>query len=167
LKRVCLGKIVSAHGVKGLVKILPFGDDPYLIETLGPVYTDETGSGTLEIIMKNSAGNKYWLAFVKGVTERNGAEALRGTGIWVDKSTLPAIEDKHTFYHADLIGLKTIDESGAEIGEVVSVQNFGAGDLLEIRPQGRDSFYLPFNKANILEVKDQTIAVSIPEGLIT
>jgi 16S rRNA processing protein RimM len=166
LKRICLGKIVSAHGVKGLVKILPFGDDPLLIETLGPAYKKETGPDTVSITMKNSAGNKYWLASVEGVTERNGAEALRGTELWVNKDSLPAIEDKNTFYYTDLVGLKTLDEDGNEIGKVISVQNFGAGDLLEIQPTGKDSFYLPFNKENILNVQSETIHVHIPEGLL-
>jgi 16S rRNA processing protein RimM len=165
LKRVCLGKIVSAHGIKGLVKILPFGDDPYLIETLGPVFTDETGSDILDITMKNSAGNKYWLASVNGVSERNGAEALRGTELFVYRDALPETTE-NVFYYSDLIGLKTVDTSGVEIGDVVSVQNFGAGDLLEIKPEGKDSFFLPFTKDTIIKVDAEFIIISIPEGLI-
>jgi 16S rRNA processing protein RimM len=150
MKRVCLGKIVSAHGVKGLVKILPFGEDPLLIEELSPVYTGETSSDQLSITMKNSAGNKYWLAAVDGVIERDGAEALRGTEIWVNRDSLPRIENKNTYYHTDLIGLRVV-ENDKEIGEVVAVQNYGAGDLLEIRANGA-TFLFPFNNDTCPEI---------------
>lgn len=164
MKRVSLGKIVDAHGIKGLVKILPFDDQPKLIEELGPVYTNETGLNTLKITMKNSAGNKYWLASVEGVSERNGAEALKGTELFVDRDKLPETEEG-AHYFTDLEGLKVVDTDGNEIGIVSSVQNFGASDLLEIQPIGKDSFYLPMTKENVLEIGDQ-ITVSIPEGLI-
>jgi 16S rRNA processing protein RimM len=165
MKRVCLGKIVDAHGIKGLVKILPFDDQPKFIEELGPVYKNETGLDTLTITMKNSAGNKYWLAAVKGVTERDGALALRGTELFVDRDKLPQIEDEGIYYHANLEGLPVIDKEKNMIGQIVAVKNFGAGDLLEIQPPGKDTFYLPFIKQYVLEVGDKVI-VDIPEGLI-
>lgn len=163
MKRVCLGKITSAHGVKGLVKILPFGEDPLLIEELSPVYTGETSSDQISIIMKNSAGNKYWLANVEGVSERDGAEALRGTELWVNRDSLPQIENKNTYYHTDLIGLKIMD-GDREIGEVIAIQNYGAGDLLEIKSNGK-TFLFPFTNDTCPEinVKDgfiRTINVS-------
>jgi 16S rRNA processing protein RimM len=159
--RVCLGKITSAHGVKGLVKILPFGEDPLLIEELSPVFTGETSSDQLSITMKNSAGNKYWLASVEGVSERNAAEALRGTELWVERDALPKIEEKNTYYHTDLIGLKIIDEDDVDIGHVVSVQNYGAGDLLEISAGG-SKFLFPFTNTSCPEVnmKDRFIRTS-------
>lgn len=150
--RVCLGKIVSAHGVKGLVKILPFGDDPRLIEELGPVYTDESGSSTLSITMKNSAGHKYWLAAVEGITERNGAEALRGTELYIPRDRLPESSEDDGYYYTDLVGMKAMNESGNAIGEVIAVKNFGAGDLIEIQPVGGNSYYLPFDKNFIQNV---------------
>ena len=157
MKRVCLGKITSAHGVKGLVKILPFGEDPLLIEELSPLFTGETSSDQISITMKNSAGNKYWLAGVEGVSERNGAEALRGTEIWVNRDDLPKIEEKNTFYHTDLIGLKVI-ENEKEIGEVLNIQNYGAGDLLEIKANGK-TFLFPFTN-------DTCPEINIAEGFI-
>ena len=164
MKRVSLGKIVDAHGIKGLVKILPFDDQPKLIEELGPVYKNETGLDTLKITMKNSAGNKYWLAAVEGVVERDGALALRGTQLFVDRDKLPQAEEG-THYFTDLEGLPVVDTNGKEIGTVASVQNFGASDLLEIQPVGKDSFYLPITDDNVLEIGDK-ITVSIPEGLL-
>ena len=126
------------------MKILPFGDgEPTLIQTLGPVYTDATGADTLTIIMKNSAGNRYWLAAVDGVTERNGAEALRGTELFVPRDRLPDLDDDDSFYIEDLVGLSAIATDGAALGSVIAVQNFGAGDLLEIQPLNGEAYYLP------------------------
>jgi 16S rRNA processing protein RimM len=166
LKRIRIGKIANAHGVKGLVKIIPFAADPRWIETLGPVFKSETGADTLSITMKNSAGGKFWLASVEGVTERNGAEALRGTELFIERYKLPATENENTYYHADLIGLKAIDETGNEIGEIINVANFGAGDLLEIRPGAGQSFYLPFISKNVTKINEGRISVSVPEGLL-
>ncbi|MCF8495932.1 MAG: ribosome maturation factor RimM [Alphaproteobacteria bacterium] len=166
MKRICLGKIVSAHGVKGLVKILPFGEDVSLMETLSPLYKYETGNSTIAVALKNKMG-KYVLAAVEGVSERNAAEALRGTELYVDQDSLPAIEEDGAYYHGDLIGLKAVDGQGAEIGSVIAVHNFGAGDLLEIRPlQGGGDFLLPFTNANVSEISGERIVVHIPEGLL-
>ncbi|MGB4056804.1 MAG: ribosome maturation factor RimM [Alphaproteobacteria bacterium] len=151
MKRVCLGKITTAHGIKGLVKILPFGEDPLLIEDLGPMFTSETGNETLSITMKNSAGNKYWLAAVEGVTERNGAEALRGTELWIGRDTLPTIEENNTYYHTDLIGLRVM-EGNTEIGHVTNIQNYGAGDLVEIIESTGKTFLVPLTKKLFPEI---------------
>lgn len=153
MSRTCLGKITGVHGVKGLVKIQPFGEDPALIETLGPVFTSETGSETLQIALKSQKG-KEWLASIRGVSERSEAEKWVKTELWVDKARLPALEDENSFYIEDLIGLPVQDENGADIGKVVSVQNFGASDLLEIEPAAGKSFYVPLTDDYIPEIGD-------------
>ena len=163
MKRICLGKIVSAHGIRGLVKILPFGDsDPYLIEELGPVYISANGAETLSISMKNSAGNKYWLAAVDGVTERNGAEALRGTELYIPRERLPELDDPNTYYTEDLVGLRVLDTSGAVIGSVATVSNFGAGDLLEIQPIAGEAYYLPMTTAFVpaIDLSGGTVTIA-------
>ena len=66
----------------------------------------------------------------------------------------------------DLIGLKVTDETGAPIGEVIAVENFGASDLIEIQPNGADSFYLPFTDDTVIEITEDAMTVSIPDGLI-
>lgn len=152
-KRVCLGKITSAHGVKGLVKILPFGEDPSLIQSLGPAYTAADGAaqtGTLVITLKNPAG-RHLLAAIDGVTDRDAAEALRGVELYYDRALLPET-DTGEYYYDDLIGLTAI-ENGQTIGTVKAVQNFGAGDLLDIKPAaGGPSFYLPYANEYVDEV---------------
>ncbi len=150
MKRTCLGKIVSAHGVKGLVKIKPFGQDPSLIESLGAAFTSEDGDETLTVLLKNGLG-KYILAEIEGSADRNSAEALRGTELFYERALL-ADAPEDSFYYDDLVGLKVM-EDGKEIGKVIAVDNFGAGDLIEIkRTRGEEDFYLPFKDEYVPEV---------------
>ena len=160
-KRLCIAKIASAHGVKGLVKLHVFAEDVGLLN--GILFTSESGDETLPLTLKNATA-KHWLAEVENVTDRNGAEALRGTEIYIDQAALPEPEEG-AFYFSDLIGLNAIDKNGTEIGKVIAAQNFGAGDLLEIQPVGADSFYLPFNDDTVAEILTNKIIIVIPEGI--
>lgn len=163
-RRLLLGKIATAHGIKGLVKLIIYADDPHTLEKYRPLYTDEAGNKTLALTLKNPMG-KYWLAAVKGITDRNQAEALRGTELWLDRDHLPEPEDGE-YYHVDLIGLHAEDKNGINIGTVIGVSNFGAGDLLEIKPPKGISFYLTLTKENVLDIllEDGKVIVEIPDG---
>ncbi|HBR67873.1 MAG TPA: 16S rRNA processing protein RimM [Rhodospirillaceae bacterium] len=151
MKRIRLGKIAGAHGVKGLVKISYFGDDPKALGGYGPFYTAETGDEKISLTLKGASG-KHLLAAAQGVDEKNAADALNGTELWVERAALPA-PPQGQYYIEDLIGLKALDnKDGAEIGTVTAVQNFGAGDLLEIKPKGQESFFLVLTKENVPDV---------------
>ncbi|MFN3827232.1 MAG: ribosome maturation factor RimM [Micavibrio sp.] len=165
-KRICLGEISTAHGVRGLVRVRIYGDNPETLTTHGPLFTSETGSGTVTIRLKNAA-NKFWIAEVEGVSDRNTAEALRGTKLWIERSSLPDPESDDEFYYEDLVGMKVRSEAEGDIGIVIAVENFGASDLLEIRPLAGHTFYLPFVDEYIIEVNvpQKTITADIPEGL--
>ncbi len=152
MKRICLGKIVAAHGVKGLVKIRPFGDDPSLMN--GTIYTNESGKDTLHITLKNGLG-KYILAEVKDVQDRTQAEEIRGTELYVDREILPDLDEGH--YFEDLIGMSVVDKTSAAIGKVITADNFGGGDLIEIRgPKG--TFMLPFIE-DYASVQDDQVVI--------
>ena len=170
-KRLLMGKIATAHGVRGLVKLLVFAEDPRSMEKYGALYTSADGEKTVTLKLKNSLGStgtKFWLAQVEGIADRTEAEKLRGTELWLDKDKLPAIAKDNQYYIDDLIGLSVRDKSGQALGTVAAVQNFGAGDLLEIQPALGDSFYLPFTKENVLtvDIKGSAVTVHLPEGLV-
>ncbi len=156
-KRVCLGKIGTPHGIKGLVKLIPFGDDSSLIQTLGPAYTDPQSANALSVTIKSSAG-KYLIAEVEGVNSRNDAEDIRNTELYFDRDLLPKTKDDE-FYYEDLAGL-TVIENDEDIGKVKAVHNFGAGDLLEIKLKSSPPFYLPFSDDHICDI-------NIEQGIIT
>lgn len=150
--------------MKGRVKIQFLGDDPKALEKYGPLYTSETGADTVSIKLKNSLG-KFWLAEVNDIDDRDVAEKLRGTELWLERDKLPTPK-KGEYYIQDLIGLGVTDKDGKTIGRVIAFENFGAGDLLEIHPVTGQDFYLPFTKDNVLKIENGTVTVSIPDGLL-
>lgn len=142
--RICLAAVVGAHGVRGLVRLKPFTEEPESVAAYGPL-TDESGRRSFVLRLKGRVKDLL-LAEIEGVADREAAQALRGTRLCVPRSALPPPEDSEAFYHADLIGLAAEDADGRPLGRVVAVQDFGAGDLLELEaPDGR-RFHLPFTR---------------------
>ena len=125
-----LGEIGAAQGLKGEVRLRSFTEEPAAIAAYGPL-EDETGARDRDRGLRVTP--KALIVRIKGVTTREGAEALTGTKLYVPRSRLPEREEEE-WYHADLIGLAALDRDGVTIGTVVAIQNFGAGDLLEIAP---------------------------------
>ncbi len=149
-RRVLLGQITGAHGIRGDVIVRTYTADPADIATYGAL-TDKDGERptTLTIIRVSDKGV---VARVKGVTDRNGAEALKGRELYVTRSKLPKAAEAE-YYHADLIGLEAMTEDGQLFGRVAAVQNFGAGDLLEIKlSDGRGIEFIPFTNACVPDV---------------
>lgn len=165
--RLCVGEISTVHGVRGLVKVRAYGDDPQTLEAYGPLYASETGDKTHTLKLKHQAGG-VWVATVDDITDRDVAEKLRGTKLWIDRSQLPELDEEDGFYHTDLIGLKVVGIDGKEWGEVLAVENFGASDLLEIKPAGQPSFYIPFVDSFVPDVNLDTgiITIDMPAGLV-
>ena len=150
--KVCLGVIVGAHGVRGQVRVKCFTEEPEGIAAYGPVETKD-GSRRFEVAFKGVAKGLA-LCSVDGVTDRDAAEALRGTELYVSRERLPEPdEDEEGWYYVDLIGLAVVGLDGTAYGKVAAVQNYGAGDLLEISPEGGGATVLmPFTEDNAPEV---------------
>ena len=141
--RILLGHISTAHGIRGEVLIKPLTEEPADIAAYGPLW-DEKGERQFEISSLR-VSNKGVIARIAGVGDRNAAEALRGTGLYIDRDQLPEPEADEV-YHVDIIGMTAVRADNSVVGEIVAVQNFGAGDLLEIRLAGkRRTEFVPFN----------------------
>lgn len=160
---VQLGRIAGAQGLRGEVKINSFTAAPEDIATYGPL-TDRAGRPfTIERVRHLKGGAV--VALLAGVKDRGAAEALHGTELYVARAQLPEA-DEDEWYYDDLIGLTAVSPGGDTIGEVLSVQNFGAGDLLELRLlEKRQSRFVPFTKAvaPLVDVKNRRIVVDLPE----
>lgn len=160
--RILLGHIAGAHGIKGEVLIKSYTGDPLAIADYGPLTDDR---GRTHVIASVRPSNKGVIARIKGVSDRNAAEALKGTALHVDRSAMPEPEDGD-YYHADLIGLRAVRTDGVELGKVIAVQNFGAGDLLELQlPGARQTEFIPFTDACVprVDIKNGTVTVVMPE----
>ena len=148
--RILLGRIAGAHGIRGEVLIKAFTEAPENVGAYGPL-SDESGTRTFKL-KSARATPKGVVARLQGVDDRNGAEALKGIALYIERERLPAAAEGE-FYHADLIGLAAVDGDGKPVGEIVAVQNYGAGDLLEIRLAGSSKTELvPFTDAAVPEV---------------
>ena len=145
--RVCVAAIAGAHGVRGLVKIKPFTEVAEDVAAYGPL-SDEAGKRHFDLELKGQVKGLL-LAKIGGVTDRDVAQALRGTRLYVARSALPEPVEDETYYHADLIGLRVETESGEVLGRVQAVYDFGAGDVLEVKAEGGADFFLPFTKAQV------------------
>ena len=163
-KRILIGEIATAHGIKGFVKVRSFVNDETLL-TGDNVFTGETGAKTIKIKLKNALKGD-WVAEVAGIVDRNEAERLRGTKLYIDRDAMPEADDGE-YYVEDLKGMKVIDKDGKEIGTVLSIENFGASDLIDIKPTSGPSFYIPFTDDTVHDVDfdSRVITVEIPETM--
>jgi len=139
-RKVALAAVAGAHGVKGEVRLKLFAEG---VDSLSRHATLSVGGQTLKLESIRDGGGKGAVARFAGIADRTAAEGLRGSLVEVDRASLPPLEDGE-YYHADIVGLLCFDQAGALVGTVVTVENFGAGDLLEVeKPDGRRSL-IPF-----------------------
>ena len=132
---VTLAVIIGAHGVTGEVRLKVFAED------LKPYKSFNNGTLTLKSVR---AGSNGAIARIAEINDRNAAEALRGTELTVPRSALPPLEEGE-YYHADLLGLPAISTDGEALGTVVAIDDFGAGDVIEIERPDKKRFMVPMN----------------------
>jgi 16S rRNA processing protein RimM len=162
--RVLLGEIGAAQGLKGEVRLRSYTHDPAAIARYGAL--DDEHGRPIEIESLRVTP-KALIVRIKGVTTREGAEALANTKLYIARSRLPE-RDEEEWYHADLIGLAVVNAGGAPIGTVIAVQNFGAGDLIEIKPSaGGPTVLVPFTRDAVpeVDVEGGRLVLVPPEGL--
>jgi 16S rRNA processing protein RimM len=162
---VCVGRIGAAHGTRGEVKLWSFTADPMAIRDYGALATED-GTRTFTIETLRPAKD-FLVARLAGIADRTAAEKLCNLDLYIARDRLPEPVDSDEFYHADLIGLTAVGTDGRELGTVVALHNFGASDLIEVRPaQGGMTVMLPFTEAivPIVDVAGGRIVVDPPEG---
>ena len=158
--RICVAQIGAAHGIRGEVKLRSFTQDPMAFTAYGPLESED-GTQRFEIEALRPAKD-HFVARLAGVSDREAAERLTNLKLYVSRDRLPPVEDDETYYHADLIGLAAVTEDGAELGTVTAVHNFGAGDVIEIRPDGGgEPLLVPFTDAAVPSVDLATRRIKV------
>lgn len=152
-RRIALAAVAGAHGIKGEVRLKLFAEGLASFAVGGRCFV---GDRSLKLASIKMAG-KAPIAQFESVGDRSAAEALRGSLIEVERSALPALDDGE-YYLADLVGLPCVDEDGESVGNVVAVENYGAGDLLEIEVEGGKRSLIPFRDP-IAVLHDGTIRI--------
>jgi len=153
MTRVVLAAIAGAHGIRGEVRLKLFTDSADNLAHHRAVFVGGR-EGQLE---KVGGAGKAVVARLAGVSSREAAEALRGQLIEVDRDALPPL-DQGEYYHADLIGLPCVDAAGASLGIVVAVENFGAGDLLEVEGESGKRALIPFTPS-VADLTDGRVTI--------
>ncbi len=151
-KRVALAAVAGAHGVKGELRLKLFADSVESLARHSRLYV-----GGREVALRDiKDGGKTAIARFEGIFDRTAAEALRGELVEIDRDKLPPLEEGE-YYHADLIGLPCVDEAGRALGTVVAVENFGAGDLLEVERPNAQRSLIPFREPMAVRNGDKIV----------
>ncbi len=147
--QVTLAAISGAHGITGEVRLKLFGEGVAALKRYHTFTVSGSGAKlTLEKLRDDTKGGA--IARFAEVTDRTAAEALRGTALAVPRSTLPALADGE-YYYADLIGLPAVSTTGEELGRCIAVDNYGAGDILEIERPDKKRFMVPMRAEAVPE----------------
>ena len=146
--RLSIGAVASAHGVRGQFKVKPFTAAPRDIAAYGPVWA---GDRKLTLQIKGMTAGGLVIVAAEGVSSRDAAEALRGAALQLDRSALPDAGSDEV-YHADLLGLAAESIDGTPLGEVIGLHDFGAGELIELRPPTGPTLFLPFGGKGLVEI---------------
>src|SRR5271154_2998395 len=159
-----MGAVAGAHGVRGEVRIKSFTADPVRIGSYGPL-EDESGQRSFKIKIRGRVRGLV-IARLDGVEDRNAAEALKGLRLYVSREKLPKPK-RGEWYQADLIGLRVERADGTVLGVVKSVQNFGAGDMIEVQTKTGQTTYLPFTKRAVpdVDVEGGRLVVDPPDEI--
>jgi 16S rRNA processing protein RimM len=159
--RVLLGVVAAPHGVRGLVRIRSYTEDPMAVAAYGPL-SDETGKNAYRVEALSAARGAV-LARIEGIADRTAAEALRGLRLYVERERLPGTGERE-WYEADLVGLSAIGRDGRDWGKVIAFHDFGAGSVMEVS----GGVMLPFTDEAVpeIDVEGGKVVVEPPAGLL-
>ncbi|HEX9490804.1 MAG TPA: ribosome maturation factor RimM [Stellaceae bacterium] len=164
-RRVLMGVITGAHGVRGLVRVKSFTANADGITAYGAL-EDERGERSFAL-ERVGAAKGVLIMRLDGVADRDAAERLKGVRLYLPRAALPEPGEEE-YYHADLVGLAAMLKDGSALGRVKAVHAHGAGDSLEVeRPDGR-TVIVPFTTAvvPVVDIEGGRLVVDPPEGLL-
>ncbi len=160
-KRICIGKIVAVHGIRGEVKVQSQTKNPLDLDKFGAV-ENKNADCRFELKVLGMTSSNVRVK-IKGIDNRNDAEALIGTELYVAREALPVL-DEDEFYKGDIVGLKVcLKTPDQEIGKVAGFANYGAGDIIEIKLKGKkETELLPFTASYVptIDIEGGYIIVS-------
>lgn len=161
-RNVVLGAVIGAHGLKGEVKVKTFTHLPEKLGAYGKLSTADGRAFTVKELRATKPDEA--VARFAEIADRNAAEALKGTELFVSRAALPQAADDE-FYHTDLIGLRAEDREGRVLGTVSALHNFGASDVIEIARDDGDTVMLPFTReiVPVIEIEAGRVIISAPE----
>ena len=163
-RRVLMGRVLGAHGIKGAVRVLSYAAVPEDIARYGPL-EDKSGGRRFALRVVGQARGDV-LAEVEGIGDRDAAAALKGTELYVQRSALPAPAEGE-FYWDDLVGLRAELKDGSALGEVVAVHDYGGGPSVEVKRATGAPVMVPFTNrvVPVVDLEAGKVVIDPPEGL--
>ena len=160
---ISVGVIIGAHGIRGEVKLKSFTADPQAVANYGPL---QSATGEIFEITKLKPATVDFIATLKNVTDRNRSEALKGTELLINRSQLPNTSGDEIYMH-DLIGTSVYGANDGLVGVIVGFENFGAGDLMEVKVEGHsETVLIPYTKKFIISASVEKVVVDLPEDYL-
>ena len=162
---VCVAVVATAHGLRGALKLGCFTERPQDVAAYGPVF-DRRGKRLFELHLIGPAPGGV-LARAEGIADRSAADALRGTELFVPRTALPEPAPDE-FYYSDLEGMDALHPDGSRLGVVQSVDNFGAGDVIEVLVDDGRRISLPFTRQTVprIDLEHRRLVVQPPDELM-
>ncbi len=166
---ICIGAFAGARGVRGEVKIKSFTAEPGAIADYGTV-VDESGTREFRIRVTGlGSGKALGMVFARlnGIDDRDVAEGLKGTRLYVPRSALPEVQEDE-FYFADLVGVRAELVDGRTLGLIREVHDFGAGSVLEIAGEDFGTVMVPFTQSAVpvVDLATGRVVIDPPAGLL-
>jgi 16S rRNA processing protein RimM len=163
-ERVLIGAITGPHGVRGAFKVKSFAARPADLLAYGPV---SLADGQLLDLSMTGQQKDLLICKASSVGDRDEAAGLRGTQLFVARNALPELAEDE-LYQADLIGCQVVDIKAGPLGIAAGFHDFGAGQLIEVKPERGDTIFLPFAGTAIagIDLEQQQISLAVPDGLL-
>jgi 16S rRNA processing protein RimM len=155
---ILLGRITGAHGIRGAVKLRSFTTDPKAIATYGALQTAD--GREIEILRMKPVPDGF-IADLKNIKDRNQAESLKGQDLSLPRERLPAASENEV-YLVDLIGQDAM-HNDVKLGSIIGIENFGAGDLLDIDTGAKESLLVP---SLFMQMKNGVVTLNLPDGFL-
>ena len=148
---IAVGVFGAPHGVRGELRAKAYTADPKSLAAYGDLH-DASGNRRFKILALRPLKDEMVVLRVDGVADRDAAAKLTGVELFAQRENMPK-PDEEEYYHVDLVGLRAVTQEGEELGRIVALNNYGAGDVLEIAPAGGgEALLLPFTKAVAPEI---------------
>ena len=164
-KKVVIGQVKAAHGLKGQFKIQTYTEEPNNFFTYGAVYIGDQDKGVT--LNKHKSIKNGFLVSCESIKSRTEVDKIIKNNIYIFSDQLPKINDKENIYYHNLMDLSVIDESDNNIGKVVSISNYGSNDIIEIDlKQKKEKILIPFNKncIDVIDIENNLIKVKNIDG---
>ena len=162
---LAVAAIAGPHGVRGQFKVKLFAESPDALVNYGPLHIDDGRALKLAIKSVNAKG--LVVVSADGINSREAAEKLRGMLLSTVRANLPDPADDE-LYHADILGAAAVHEDGTTLGTVVALYNFGAGEIVEVKPVSGPSLMLPFEGESVVsvDVANGRVVLAPPAGFL-